>query len=436
MAEEKKKPDLKARLKGTMAGPPPAASSEPAFPPPSVGGDIAPPVVAPPVSVDVPPIAPPMASGGDDIAVPDFIRAQMAEKAAAEARVAAEKAAAEARAIEQARLAAEHARVAALAADPFSASATSSAHEVHLVIDDKHVSDAEVGRGRNTGAILATLAVGAISLVAGYLIGDFKSSRDEESKTRGAITEIRRAVDATGATVTTLKDKVDAAATAAGIAAGGEEGQQQQQAPTQARVDEELLTWFSQQSPDPPLGPDVYAGRVGRLRPDLVSKLMKVQIELEQVWRDMQRHTALTSGANLQVVRSSLTEAQRVRTEMQHLAVIFGPGRGQDAPPVMATLVVPTYDQTGGFTFPPVPGLTGAPRRTVYTTGDLSAAATIGTVGIPVAPGPGVVGNVVSNLGRPWSDYVQRLTRLRTAVDALQNDHHSLGEALSRAGVN
>ena len=326
------------------------------------------------------------------------------------------------------------ARMAAIAADPFSAAASSSAQEVRLVIDDKHVSDSEVGRN-NRGAILTAIAVGAVSLVAGYLIGDFKSSKDEEAKTRGAITEIRRAVDATGSAVTTLKDKVDAAATAAGIAAG-EEGQQPAAPTAQARVDEELLTWFAQQSPDPPLGPDVYAGRVGRLRPDLVSKLMKVQIELEQVWREMQRHNALTSGNNVRVIRGSLAEAQRVRTEMQHLAVIFGPGRGEGAPPVMATLVVPEYDQTGGFTFPAVPGLQGAPRRTVYQSGDLALPTTIGTVGIPVAPGPGVVSNVVSNLGRPWSDYVQRLTRLRTAVDALQNDHHALGEALSRAGVN
>ena len=433
MAEEKKKPDLKSRLKGTMAGTPApsAASSEPNFAPPPAD------VIAPPVADVAPLAAPPVASGGDDIAVPDFSRQQMAEKAAAEARAAAERAAAEARAVAEARAQAEQAKLAAMAADPFSSSATAGAQDIRLVIDDKAVSDAEVGR-KNTGALLTAGAVGLVALVAGYLIGDFKSSKDEADKTRAAVTEIRRSVDTAGAAITALKDKVDAAATAAGIAAGGgEEGQQaqaqQQQAAAQATVDEGLLTWFSTQSPEPPLTPDVYAGRVGRLRPDLVTKLMKVQIELEQVWRDMQRHQALTAGPNLVVVRNSLSEAQRARTEFQRLAVVFTPGRGENAPPVLATLVTPTYTPTGTFTFPPVPGLAPAPR-TVYASGDLMA--TINTVGIPVAPGAGVVGTVVSNLGRPWSEYVARLTRLRTAVDGLQNDHHQLAEALTRAGAN
>jgi hypothetical protein len=231
-----------------------------------------------------------------------------------------------------------------------------------------------------------------------------------------------------------LKDKIDRAATAAGIAAGGEEGQAPAQAPAQATLDDSLVTWFATQSPDPPLTPDVYAGRVGRLRPDLVTKLMKVQIELEQTWRDMQRHQALTQGPNLVVIRNSLTEAQRLRGEFQHLAVVFNPGRG-DSPPVVGTLVVPGAPDPTGFTVTVGPGVTGAPHRNWYTAGDIAAATTIGTVGIPVSPG-GAAASVVSNLGRPWSDYVGRLTRLRTSVDTLQNDHHALGEALSRAGVN
>src|SRR5687768_16264716 len=156
MAEEKKKPDLRSRLKGTMAGNPPPASAEPAgVAPPAFDADYAPPTGGAPM--DAPPVAPPM-GGGDDIAVPDFIRQQMAEKAAAGDRAPAEARSAEARAAEQARAAAERQRLAALAADPFSASTSASAQEARLVIDDKHVSDSEVGR-KNTGVIVTALAV-------------------------------------------------------------------------------------------------------------------------------------------------------------------------------------------------------------------------------------------------------------------------------------
>ena len=109
------------------------------------------------------------------------------------------------------------------------------------------------------------------------------------------------------------------AATAAGIS--GEEGQAAAPPNAQATVDEGLTTWFSQQSPDPPLGPDVYAGRVGRLRPDLVAKLMKVQIGLEQVWRELQRHQQLSSGPGLLVVRNSLRDAQAARGEYARLEI-------------------------------------------------------------------------------------------------------------------
>ena len=102
--------------------------------------------------------------------------------------------------------------------------------------------------------------------------------------------------------------------------------------------------------------------------------------------------------------------------------------------PVVATLVQASPEQDGTFTFtPPLPG---APRRTVYTSGDLAAPTTIGTVIIPVSATSGQATLTVNNLGRPWADYVARLRALKTHVDQLQQDHHTLGEGLSRAGVN
>jgi hypothetical protein len=366
----------------------------------------------------------------DDIAVPDFIKQQQAEARAAAERAAAEQARLAAERAAAERAAAEQARLAAIAADPFSATTSASPQEVRLVIDDKAVSDAEVGR-KNTGTIITAVATGVIALAAGYLVGDFRASKSEEERTRSAITDIRRAVDAAGTAISTLKDKVDRAALAAGVQ--GDDAPAAQPS-AQLTVDEGLVEWFATQSPDPPLGPDAYAGRVGRLRPDLVAKLMKLQIGLEQVWRELQRHQALSSGPALTVLRASLADAQRARTEYQRLAVVFSPGRGEGAPPVIGTLVQVNPQQDGSFQL--ATPVAGAPIRHLYQSGDIAAPATMGTVIIPISPTSGIAATTVSNLNRPWNDYTARLRALKQHVDQLQQDHRALGDALSRAGAN
>jgi hypothetical protein len=424
--EEKKKPDLRSRLnKGTNPGAAATASSEPVAPP----VNLAPPI-APPPTFDAPVPPPTVAGIDDDIAVPDFIKQQQAEARAAAERAAAEQARLAAERAAAERAAAEQARLAAIAADPFSATTSASPQEVRLVIDDKAVSDAEVGR-KNTGTIITAVATGVIALAAGYLVGDFRASKSEEERTRSAITDIRRAVDAAGTAISTLKDKVDRAALAAGVQ--GDDAPAAQPS-AQLTVDEGLVEWFATQSPDPPLGPDAYAGRVGRLRPDLVAKLMKLQIGLEQVWRELQRHQALSSGPALTVLRASLADAQRARTEYQRLAVVFSPGRGEGAPPVIGTLVQVNPQQDGSFQL--ATPVAGAPIRHLYQSGDIAAPATMGTVIIPISPTAGLAATTVSNLNRPWNDYTARLRALKQHVDQLQQDHRALGDALSRAGAN
>jgi hypothetical protein len=422
MAEEKKKPDLKARLNRTVAGNPPGAGAAPDF-----GGAGTPSAGLEPVGEPV------IASSGSDIAVPDFIKQQMAEKAAAEARAAEE---ARQAAERTARAAAERAaqeRARAMAADPFaSASVAEAPQEIRLVFDDKAVSDLEVGR-KNTGAILGFVVVGAVALAGGFLMGGFMETRKQGTRTVEAITDIRRSVDSAGAVIATMKNKVDHAATAAGIAAQGEEpAGQPAAAPAAATIDEELITWFAAQPPEPPLMPDVYAGRVGRLRPDIVQKLMKVQFELAQAWGDLRRHQG-TTQPGLRLIQASMQDLQRVRGEYQRLGVVFAPGP-ENGPRLISTLVsLGAADPSGAV--PITPALPGTPpTRQLYTGGDLASPAVVNTVAIPVSVNGGLGAVAMGGLTRPWSEYVARLRNLRTLVDTLAQDHRQLADALSRAG--
>lgn len=425
MADEKKKPDLKARLNRTQVGAAPAAQGVVG----PAGADVAP----PPASVPVPGLegaipAPPVAA--ENLVVPDFIREQMAEKAAAEARAAAERAAAE-RAAE--RAAAEKARIAAATADPFAASSaapSAAMQDIKLIVDGKEVSDDEVGR-QKTGSRIGIVVAAVVALAAGYGLGDLRASKREAEKTTTAITEVRRAVDTAGGIVAQLKEKVDQAATAAGIPAGGEaEGQQQQpqQPQATATVSEDLASWFASQPPEPPFSETAYAGRVGRLRPDVVGKLMKFHYELNEAWAELRRHTNLSQGANLATIRASLNDLQRVRGEYQRMMVVFA--RNTQDPPIIGTLVFAQPGAApGSFTITPVPA-GSQPTRTWYTGGDIVPS--LATVGVPVSVQGGVGQQVVRGLTGPWGEYVSRLRRLRSLADQLQQDHRALGDALSR----
>ncbi len=417
MADEKKKPDLKARLNRTQVGQNLGA------------GVVAPPEVSAPAAVPAPPglegiVAPPVAAAADDLVVPDFIRQQMAEKAAAEARVAAEARAAAERAAQQAK-------VQAAAADPFAASeaaASTHAQDIMLFVDGREVSDDEVGR-QKTGSRVGLVVVGVVALGAGLLFGDLRASKREAERATSAITAVRQQVDTAGAIVATLKERVEQAATAAGVPTG--EGENQPAPTAQATVNEELASWFASQPPEPPFSETAYAGRVGRLRPEVVEKLMKFHIEINETWAELRRHTALSQGGQLTLIRASLNDLTRVRGEFQRLMVVFNPGTA-GGPPVLGTLVFAQPGEGGNFTITPVPQRT-QPTRTMYTAGDL--AATMATVGVPVSVQAGIAPQVVRGLTAPWNDYVTRLRRLRSLADQLQQDHRALSQALNASAA-
>lgn len=426
--EEKKKPDLKSRLKNTQMGTGAGAAPTPAVGPDAGGETFA----SAPVTPAVAPV-----SSDDDLVVPDFIKQQMAEEAAAKARAAAE-----ARRIleeDERREAAEEAarrRQAAIAADPFAAGAAqapASAADFHIVVDEKPVDDAEVGRKR-TGTLIAVVATGIVALGAGYLGGNQMSDREQANRTKAAVDEIRRQVDTAGAIISTMKEKVDHAAEAARLPPATPGGEDNNAPPPAGNptIDPELATWFQAQQPEPPITPDSYAGRVGRLRPDLLQKLMKVQIELQEAWFQLRRHSEATT-AGTAVINQSIQGIASTNADLSRLMVVFGPG-GNNGPPVMGTLVFasPAQGAEGQFAITPaIPG-TGA-NRGLYTAGDLAAANTLRTVGVPVARA-GVPTIIAAGVGRPFQDYQARLRNIRSLVNTLNTDYRSLTEALNGQG--
>lgn len=420
MAEEKKKPDLKARLNRAHAGQAPAVNGPaPSLDAPTSAGFAPTPGFAPSVDEDV--AAQGAGDPAGDLAVPEFIRQQLAEKAAADARAEAEaRAAADALAAAKAR--------AAAAADPFaSSSAAVAPQDIRLVIDDKAVADSEVGRGRS-GTYIA-VAITALLALGGGLMGGLQiASSQDAKKTRDAIGAIRSAVDQSGTTIAQLKEKVDHAAAAAGVQSR-EDGEQQAAPvrPDQLRVDTDLTTWFGTQGSEPPLTPTTYAGRVGRLRPDLLQKLMTVQIGLQDAWYQLQSHQRITT-ANLASIRESMEATRNTAQELSRLYVVFTPGP-QNGPRLLANLVQGSIEPTGVQLATPMGA--GPATRPFYTGGDLTAPNNASSI-IPVDSRTGASRVILSHIARPWEEYRGRVRALKNLVDRLEGEHRQLSTALNR----
>jgi hypothetical protein len=383
MAEEKKSPNLKDRLKKT------AAASGAVTPPHGDPGA----AISGVGEVGVPGL-------GGDLAPPAFVQQQQAQaQAAAAARAAAE--------------------------DPFGAAPMSAAgpQEVRLVFDDKPVDDKEIGRKR-TGGVIAIAATAVLALGGGFAIGGLKESKDQERQTLAAVTELRSQLQTVGTVIATLKEKVDRAAERGNIQVtrGGEEAEGEAPAATHPpEIDEDFITWAREQTPDSPLSPEVYAGRVGRLRGSVVSKVTLVQLQLNNAWDMIQRH----SRTDVTRVRSALTAANPQTNELNRMAVSFA--RGQQG--VMAQLVLAGAPTPQGL---PISG-TGIPAnqtRTLYQQGDIRQA-DLANIAIPVNPQVGMAAQVTAGATQPWVQYRERITELKRLTDQLAQNHEQLMQSLS-----
>lgn len=110
----------------------------------------------------------------------------------------------------------------AMPADPFAAAAPSAAgpREVRLVIDDKAVSDAEVGRKSGAKFIIAALAAAIVGIAVGGFIGSTARERQIYDIVLADAKEVYNATSGASATVEKAQKLIDATMKAAAPGAG------------------------------------------------------------------------------------------------------------------------------------------------------------------------------------------------------------------------
>lgn len=319
MAEQKG--SLRDRLKKGAGAAPAAAPQEPTAPapggiagPPGFDAPVAPPFGADPVAPAMPGPLPGLGGFDDPVAPPPFVVEQQQREAAAAAAAAA--------------AAVKAAKAAAAAADPFGSDAVAAPapQEVRLVIDEKPVDEAEVGRS-NRPVILAVVVAAVVGIGAGFLIGGQRERGAADAATRAGVESIRGELSRLATVLADARTNIDRAHAAAGLTqAAGEAGAQPAQR-TPPRFDAELVTWMQGQlstSQEPPFTPNAYAGRVGRLRGDVVQKLAQLTLQLNELWRQMGNHVRRT---NQQAIAAALDAAD------DRMYVAFSRLPGQDNQP-------------------------------------------------------------------------------------------------------
>ncbi len=255
--------DLKARLGRTIAPNTPQGGDAVVPPPGSVtppGGQASTPapggVVPPPGGVVPPPggVVPPPSSAPPGIVTPPFAQKQQASPPAA-------------------------------AADPFAAQQPAAGpQEVRLVIDDKPVDDAEVGRQRKSRTPLL-LGLGAlVGLLLGYFSGSVMNDRKIHNMAVRDGKEIYAAVREASNTVSEAQRLIDQAVTKARGSAG--------QPPS---VDYESIEAL--RGLEKPFGANVFARKNYQLfRTDTVDALFDYYNRVNQMWNRIDSIVAMTAG--------------------------------------------------------------------------------------------------------------------------------------------
>jgi hypothetical protein len=110
---------------------------------------------------------------------------------------------------------------AAAGADPFAAApAAASAREVRLVIDDKAVSDSEVGRGRGVVVMIAAIAAAAAGIAVGWFVGSTWRERQLYDVVLADAKEVYKNASDAAPKVEQAKNLIDQALKAAAPAPG------------------------------------------------------------------------------------------------------------------------------------------------------------------------------------------------------------------------
>jgi len=429
MSQEKKS-SLRDRLKnkGAAATATPATNNQEAnpLPPVSTGGpgaDLPPPPVGdgipPPAGIPGIPGIPGVSSGmpgfEQQVDEPDWVKA---EKAAA-ARAAK---------AEALRKQAE--------ADPLNAGVSTVAPPAQLQFvtqDGRPVDDAEVGRGKSTLYLAAGGAL-FVGLVVGFFSGSSSANGKYEDETKLAFEGVRRTVGELVPKITDVKSKVDTAIEQGNIVVenSDEEGAPQGNAPQRPahppQVSQELFTWFQGQPPEPPLNPNVYAGRVGKLKSDIVTQLNTVQVGTNELWRQLQDLVHAVNPTNAQAALAATTRERMRTNELNSVVVTFARNPQNNQIAATLALLQGQVDNRGQFTIGG-PGVPPNQTRTFYTTGALEGAAFDRTA-FGVNAGPLLTQAAVA-LSVPWREYVFRLKAIKRTSDQLAQDLERLNQTIN-----
>jgi hypothetical protein len=190
-------------------------------------------------------------------------------------------------------------------------------------------------------------------------------------------------------------------------------------------VDEELLEWIMSQPAEPPFSPDVYAGRVGRLRADVVGHVVQFQLQLFDVWRLL---AELARGTRVADVRAARDAA---RPDAPEPVVTFQRDAAGTTRAVLAGTLRPPGP--GGLVAIHGAGIAPGSTRRSYAGGALSEA-DLGAVAVPIALQPGLGSQVRAALVQPWVQYRARLRALSQSVDALGATYDTLRAQLAPSG--
>jgi hypothetical protein len=402
-----KKVDLKTRLKKSQASSAQSAGTPGALPPPPVGGPTS---MAPPGSIPAPPVTAPLMPGipglSSNLEPPDFIKQQkQAQEMARRAKAAAD--------------------------DPFASdSAATPGGELRIVIPEGDVHHTAVGRSRGP-VIAAILIVGAAAAGGGYLLGDALAKKAEQEKTVQAVNQLRPAVTRLGGVIGEAQTNIDRAAHRANVESaregeGGEEGAGSGPS-VPYEVDEELIAWFRRQPNEPPFQPRNYAGKVRYLRADVVEKITQLQLQINELWRQLQAHQALTRVEDVRVAIQAMG-----RGGTTPLVAIFAPQQNTMFAQVAETAGPPGADGAIPLrTYPGAAAISTTPHR-IWNGATPLDATTIGTVAVPVNLGVGVGPRVRGGATIPWTQYASRIRGLQQLVGEVRTTNEQLNTALAQ----
>jgi hypothetical protein len=183
-------------------------------------------------------------------------------------------------------------------------------------------------------------------------------------------------------------------------------------------VDETLLSWFMDQPAEPPFAPDAFAGRSGRLRANIVARLVVLTLQVAEAWREL---SVLARNTNAARVRASRDAAAQPPGVIPVVAFV----RPSRDVPVVAVLASASAPDTHGVLTITGTGIAPGTTRLAYGGHNLTDA-NADRYAVLLSPGQGLPPSVRAAELMAWNQYRSRLQELKTLVDAIVETHRSL----------